>query len=224
MRANRVYLLAVVSSLLLYFVGVFTGAAILGFVDSRNSEEFESMRQEIGTFGEDLDSIELELLYLSSGKGELGCRLITTSLDRITQDLGYFWDNLPEKLEVYESENPIDESYESLKKEYMEVSIKAWLLSLSVNDRCGTGSLPVLYFYSRDCEDCIDQGKVLDLLRERQSIQVYTLDLNLDSEAIKVIKEAYMIDETPALVIGEDLYEGYTSLQRLGAILKRGGA
>jgi glutaredoxin len=223
MARQRVYLLAALSSIMLYAVGIFTGAAILGYTENKTSGEFASLRQELDGFGGDINSIELELLYLSSGKGELGCKFVISSLNNVQEDLSYFWDKLPQKLEVYESENPPDQDYEQLKKDYMELSLKAWLLSLSVRDKCGSDVLPVLYFYSRDCGDCIEQGEILDAARQSGGVLVYTIDLNLDSEAVSIVKEAYDIQTTPALIIGEDSYQGLVSQARLLKAIREAG-
>jgi hypothetical protein len=221
---SRIYLLAGLASLVLYAVGVFTGAFIYEFTQSKTSQEFADLRQEINNYGEDIGSIELELLYLSSGQNELGCKFIVTSLNSVQSDLDYFWRNLPNKLEVYERENPTDESYESLKRDYMEISLKAWLISLSVKERCGDDSVPILYFYSRDCEDCIEQGNILDRLRESHNVLVYTIDLNLDSDALDIVREAYSIEETPSLIVFDESYSGLATYSRLVHIIEGGGA
>ena len=220
-KQRRVYLLASLSALMLYVVGVFTGAMILGYTEGKTSQEFARLHQEVEGYGRDLESIELELLYLASGDSDLGCKFIVTSLNRVQSDLDYFWKNLPEKLEVYEKENPPDQEYENLKAEYMGISLKAWLLSLSVKEKCGQDILPILYFYSRECTDCIQQGAVLDQARQPSNILVYTIDLNLDSEAVSMVKEAYGITEAPALVVGEDSYQGLVSYEEFMRIIRK---
>jgi hypothetical protein len=219
-RRNRLYLLAALTSIALYATGVFTGAFILGYSESRTSEEFARLNQEIDSFGSDLQSIEMEQLYLATGKGELGCKLIVASLNNVQEDLDYFWKTLPEKLEVYETSNPTDSEYERLKADYMAVSLKAWLLSLSVKDKCGQDMVPILYFYTADCAECIEQGYALDQARSLGSVMVYTIDLNLPSETVSMIKEAYGIESAPALIIGEDAYEGFVSFDRLSKIIE----
>ncbi len=223
-RKNRVYLLAGLSAIMLYVVGVFTGAFILQYTEGKTSREFASLREEIQGYGQDLESIELEQLYLASGQSELGCKFIVASLNRVQSDLDYFWRNLPQKLEVYEKYNPPDENYEALKREYMAVSLKAWLLSLSVKEKCGEDIIPILYFYTRDCEGCIEQGSVLDQVRESSNALVYTLDLNLESDAISMVREVYGIDQAPALIIGDRAYQGLVTYEELSGIIKSGGA
>ena len=97
----------------------------------------------------------------------------------------------------------------------MEVSLKAWLLSLSVRERCGQDIIPVLYFYSRDCKSCVEQGMVLDKLREFSNALVYTIDINLDSDAVAVVKEAYGIGMAPSLIINDKIYRGFISYEEI---------
>lgn len=224
MPRQRVYILAAISSLLLYAVGVFTGAMILSYTDSKSSKELALLQDEIRGYGSDLEAIELEQLYLASGQSELGCKFIVNSLNRIQADLRYFLDRLPEKLEVFEAENPTDQGYEELKKEYMTVSLKAWLLSLSVKEKCGEDISPILYFYTRDCETCIEQGQTLDQARQEAGVLVYTIDLNLESDAVSIVKEAYGVSTAPSLIIGDKSYQGPVSYRELMVLIgKEGG-
>jgi hypothetical protein len=214
-RKKRVYLAAAISAIMLYSVGIFTGAVILKYTEDKSSAEFAKLHEEIQTYGDDLGSIELELLYLASGESEMGCRFIQASLNRVQNDLSFFWSTLPQKLEVYETENQPSDEYNQLKGEYMEISLKAWLLSLSVRERCGTGALPILYFYSRDCPECIEQGEALDKARETGDIMVYTIDLNLESDSVSMVREAYSIEKAPALIIEQDVYREPVKYQEI---------
>ena len=81
MPRQRVYLLAAISSLLLYAVGVFTGAMILGYTESKSSLELSRLQYEIQGYGQDQESIELEQLYLASGQSELRARCEYTGSD-----------------------------------------------------------------------------------------------------------------------------------------------
>ncbi len=222
-RQSRVLLLAAVSAVMIYFVGVFTGAVIMDYTKERTSQEFEELRAEIDGYSSNLEGIEMEMLILSSGTSEIGCKLIINSLDNVQSDLQYFWDNLPERLEEYESENLPDPRYESLKKDYMEISIKAWLMSLSVKERCDQDITPILYFYSSICPDCIEQGSIIDSIRE-PGVLVYTIDLNLDSEPISMVKEAYGITKAPSLIVGEDSYQGLVPREQLQQIIEGGSS
>ena len=218
-KKNKIYLIAGLTSIILYIVGIFTGAAIYQYTQSKTNQEFDILRSEIYGYEDDLNSIELEMLYLASSQGELGCKLILTSLNRVQSDLGYFWDNLPQKLEVYERDNSPDENYELLKKEYMTVSLKAWLLSLSLKEKCGLDSTPLLYFYSRNCDDCVEQGEIIDSVRVERDLKVYTIDLNLDSDIVSTIKEAYGIQTAPSLLIDENVYKGLVDKEDLIRII-----
>ena len=140
------------------------------------------------------------------------------------------------KGEVLESISPIDgkviakirqvsdEDYENVKRRYMTVSIKAWLLSLSVKEKCRETVTPVLYFYSGDCETCIEQGFILDTIRNDTKAMVYTVDINLDLDAIKIIRDAYKIDTVPSLLINDEVYTGLIKYEKVWELVTEGGS
>ena len=209
--------------MVLYMVGVFTGVAIYTYTESKMSHQFETLHREIDNYNNDLESIEFQQLYLASEQ-ELGCRFAIASLNDVQNDLAYFWEQLPEKLEVYDKYYPINEDYVNVKGRYMTVSIKAWLLSLSVKDKCKESVTPVLYFYSGDCETCIEQGYILDTIRNDTNAMVYTVDINLDLDAIGIIKDAYNIDQVPALLINDKVYTGLIKYERVWELVTEGGS
>jgi hypothetical protein len=213
-KQNRVYLLAGLTSVILYMVGVFTGAIIYNYAENKAYQELSRLDDEISGYNKDLEAIEFQQLYLTSDQ-ELGCKFIIASLNNVHKDLGYFWSSLPEKLEIYEKYYPVDENYQNLKKKYMTATIKAWLLSLSVRDKCNEDITPILYFYSADCDDCIEQGYILDTIKNDTNAMVYTVDINLELEAIKIIKDSYKIGTVPTLLINDKVYPGLMKYEKV---------
>jgi hypothetical protein len=218
MERNRIYMFAALSSIALYMVGVFSGALIYSFTEDKISSQFDNIYSEIDNYNNDLESIKFQQLYLSSNQ-ELGCGFAIASLKELHNEFQYFWEKLPDKLEVYDKYYPIDEEYENIKRKYMEVSIKAWLLSLSVKDKCGESVVPILYFYSGDCEKCIEQGYILDNIRNDTNAITYTVDLDLDLEAINIIKETYNITKVPSLLINDKVYSGLMKYEKVWEIV-----
>ena len=104
----------------------------------------------------------------------------------------------------------------------MFLSIKMWMLSSLVKKRCNADIVPVLYFYSRDCDECIKQGFVLDSIRKTHpDVWVFTIDFNLDEEWLKVIKDAYNVSRAPSLIIGNSTYRGLIDSEHLENIIKQ---
>ena len=62
----------------------------------------------------------------------------------------------------------------------------------------------ILYFYSNkeDCNDCEQQGYVLSYIKKKYpSVRVYSFDINIENQAIDIIKENYDINIAPSVVI-----------------------
>lgn len=112
-----------------------------------------------------------------------------------------------------------------LKKYYSLLQIKDYLLSKKLVDKCGSSKKPVyiIYFYSNkgDCPDCQREGYVLTRLKEKfPELRVYSFDYNLQLSAIDSLKTIYRIKSAlPALVIEDQLYTGYKTVEELEAML-----
>ena len=124
-----------------------------------------------------------------------------------------YWDVLPTRLEEYEDKNRPTEEYLALKAEYTKVSLRAWIIANSNYERCETEVLPILYFYSKECNDCIMQGEMLDNLKgflaERGKTMIaFTLDFDYDEPTLDLVKKYYNVTEVPAIVINGKLYQG----------------
>ncbi|MBL7206176.1 MAG: hypothetical protein ISS36_01095 [Candidatus Aenigmarchaeota archaeon] len=219
MPRRKVYLYAAILTIILYLLGVYTGVyfsqkALAG------QETFQELKAEIQLLKNNLENIQLQQLYVSASETTLGCNFLVSDINKIQNDLGYFIQRLPQKLEVYESSGQVDEEYEEVKREYMLVSLRVWLLSTIAKDRCKENIVPILYFYSKNCTKCIEQGSVLDSIRDDvENIAIFTIDLNLDETIVETIKESYVIKETPALIINNYLYEGFINSTELKEIL-----
>lgn len=133
---------------------------------------------------------------------------------------------LGDKLSRTESErgaNDADILY--LKKYYSLLEIKDYILSKKLAAQCGQAKKPVfiIYFYSNkgDCADCEKEGFVLTRLKEMYpDLRVYSFDYNIDLAAIDSMKTIYRIKSSlPALVIEDNTYIGYKSLDELTDLL-----
>lgn len=133
---------------------------------------------------------------------------------------------LGDKLSHTESERGADDSeIVYLKKYYSLLQIKDYLLSKKLVEKCGATKQPVfiIYFYSNvgDCPECERTGFVLTRLKEMYpELRVYSFDYNLDLAAVNSLKTIYRIKSPlPALVIEDNTYYGYKSLEELDLLL-----
>ncbi|MBP9866497.1 MAG: hypothetical protein KBC41_00250 [Candidatus Pacebacteria bacterium] len=112
-----------------------------------------------------------------------------------------------------------------LKKYYSLLQIKDYILSKKLVEKCGAGKKPVfiIYFYSNqgDCSECTREGYVLTRLREiYPDLRIYSFDYNLPLSAIDSMKKIYRIKENlPALVIEDETYTGFKTLEELSSLL-----
>jgi len=220
MNRKRLIIIAIVTTIILYFMGILTGYFVQVKILSSAQEELEKVRKEIYDYNQNLENIQLEQLYLTTHQGELSCKILISTIDEMHENLGYFWSKLPSKLEVYEKYSEIQPDYIKLKRDYTLLSIRTWLLSLDVKKKCGGEIIPALYFYSRDCDSCIDQSYVLDnLKKENPNFSAFIVDFNLDEPIVKIIKNVYNVTEVPSFIINDKLYSGHQNLEQMKKII-----
>jgi uncharacterized membrane-anchored protein YhcB (DUF1043 family) len=217
MKKKKMFLLAILATVVLYSLGIFTGYFIQKDVLTKTEEDLQKVQEEFKTYKQNLETIQLEQLYLSTYQGESSCSFLISIINEMQKNLSYFWSKLPSKLEVYEKYSQVQPEYLELKRDYTMISIRAWLLSLNVKEKCGENIVPILYFYSKDCDRCIEQGNVLDEVRaEDKRVAVFTIDLNLNESIVKVIKEAHDISQAPSLLIEKNTsIQGFVSKDQL---------
>jgi hypothetical protein len=220
MKRKKLVLIASITTIILYFLGVFTGYFVQVNILSRTQEELKRVQEEFYDYKQNLENIQLEQLYLTTHQGELSCKILVSTIDEMHDNLEYFWSKLPSKLEVYEKYSEVQPEYVKLKRDYTLLSIRTWLLSLDVKEECGEEIIPALYFYSRDCDSCIEQSYVLDnLKKENPNFSAFIVDFNLDEPIVKIIKDVYNVKEVPSFIINEKLYSGYQDLNQMKKII-----
>jgi hypothetical protein len=76
-----------------------------------------------------------------------------------------------------------------------------------------------LYFYSNkaECPDCEKNGYVLDALHEKYpDMRIYSFDYNSEEAAVQTLISIYHVEpKLPAMIINNDPYYGFRSLQTL---------
>jgi hypothetical protein len=220
MRRKRLVFAAGILTIILYFLGIVTGYFIQANILSKTEEELKRVQEEFFVYKQNLENVQLEQLYLTTHKGELSCKILASIIDEMYDNLAYFWSRLPSKLEVYEKYSEVQPEYVKLKRDYTLLSIRAWLLSLSVKEKCGEDVIPALYFYSKDCDTCIEQSYVLDeLKKENPNFSAFIVDYNLDEPIVRIIIRTYNVTEVPSFIINDKLYSGFQNLTQMRRII-----
>lgn len=197
------YLIVFLFTLGLFFTAIY----LSNFFGKKKINELKSIQDNISI---DILSSETQFSLLS----ELSCKNVSTSV--LSAELG----NLGSKIEWGENNLGNKEELAYLKKYYSLLQIKDYLLMKRISDRCGVKSAFILYFYTSDeyCTECVKESYVLSKLREEYpELRVYSFDYSTDLSAVKAMLQIYKIQDTklPALVMGDDVYTGFQSLEEL---------
>ena len=192
-------------SIVLYIAGVATGYNLQQNISEVVGEDIVQVRSDITT-------VEQEIPLLSL-RGEGSCRILSTlSLD-VNERLNFILNNLIE----LENRGASGEVYDDLLIDYTSLVVRGWILDRDIKDSCDYSSVPTLYFYSVPCDDCIEQGKIIDGLRDKYGdrFPVFVLNSKIDQPAVKILTRSFNITETPALIIGSKAYQGKMSRETL---------
>ena len=104
----------------------------------------------------------------------------------------------------------------ALKKNYILLQIKDYLLSKEYHDRCKQNTVSILYFHGYDCKDCSNQSIILDkIVSDYPEIRVYYFDLTTYTPALATLASVFKVNKTPSLVINDKIYTGFQDLQKV---------
>ncbi|RME30758.1 hypothetical protein D6789_04665 [Candidatus Woesearchaeota archaeon] len=234
-RRNFIIGVALFMSALLYLAGVLSGLYANKILEERTNTHLASLKneteQDIRTLQEGtqeelqhlqnyinflettLKSMQLERLFAETLSQEQACAFSALSMQYLITQLQVYREQLPFRIEAYERDNELSEEYLQLKEQYNALSVQAWIVARNQHLACGTDLVYGLYFYSRDCENCVRQGEELDtftlsLQREGKDVMLFTIDADSDDPLINIIKNYYSITAVPALIINDNVYQG----------------
>lgn len=226
---------AVFAAFVLYFSGVFSGLyakdATLKQTESDINQLKLETRQDLSEFSleteqdivslssyisfldRNLKSMQLEETFAETLNEKEKCEYSRISLDELVNQLGYYWEKLPFRLEEYEKNNQPTSEYLQLKAEYTDLSIRIWILARRQNENCNTDIVPGLHFYSKDCEECVAQGEQIDKLNSLIAVSgrnliMFPVDSDSTDPLIANLRRFYSINSTPAVIINDRVFQG----------------
>lgn len=174
---------------------IFISGFFIGFYFEKSTVTYT--KNEIENLKNDIENTQLQVLFASSEKE---CRLMLVAVN----DISYNLYNLVNKLRNTE---PNSEEFYQIKREADFLSIRAWILSRNVEERCEKQVLPILFVYSTNCDECNEQDEDLQEIKGKYNrTLVYSVDYDLDETAITLLKNAYEINSTPSMIINGTLY------------------
>jgi len=216
-KKRNLIILAIIISIILYLAGLFSGLSYSKFVqkniEQKTEQDIAVIVDYVKNLDSDLQSIQIQELFVNSLSENNTCSFADVYFSQVNQNLNYFWKILPARLEEYESLNQPSKEYLELKKQYTTLSLRAWITAKSNYEKCKTRIVPVLYFYSSNCTECIQQGEVLDnvksfLAEENKSLIVFTVDYNYQEPSLDLIKKYYNVEYVPALIMEDEVLQG----------------
>jgi len=128
------------------------------------------------------------------------------SFDRISRDLG-FQGRIIDDLERKLGKN--NENVLFRKKFYTLIELEHFEFVKLLNERCNLEIQTILFFYSNsgpNLELSEEVGKLLDVVHNRnENLMIYSFDIDLGSYLTEKLKEKYMVDKSPTLIINEEV-------------------
>ncbi len=189
-----------------------TAMFINNFFNDRRTEQIRDIQDGISI---DILSLEtqFELLAERSCKDIAENTVLSLELASLARKLSYMEKSLG-------TDNP---EVIQLKRFYSLLEIKDLLLMKRVAEKCDLEPVFLLYFYSNDddCKDCRRQGYVLtELAKKYPKLRIYSFEYNLDLAVVKTLISLREVKgELPAIVIEDDVYNGYKSVEEIEEII-----
>ena len=211
-KTKYIYIIAGLISLVIYLSGIFTGLYI-----QKSTIEYTENR--IRSLQRRLENVQLEYMYLNTMGKDVSCNLLSVLVDETNKEV---WE-IGKQLVSLENSKEDQDIILELTAEYSLLSIRAWILNSYTNSICEQNKAVILYFYSVPCSDCIEQGLILDELREKKfedQMWVFVLNTNSNETIVKNLMKTYDINETPSIVIGNSSYVGFVDKYELETIIK----
>jgi len=149
---------------------------------------------------------------------EVSCNLLSMLVEGATREV---WD-IGRQIVQLENEGTNPERLSELTSDYSLLSVRAWILNSYVNQKCEEEKIVILYFYSVPCSECIQQGNILDELREEvfgNKMRVFVLNVNSNESIVQDLVKTYDVIETPSIVIGNSTYVGLVNKDKLEDVI-----
>jgi len=206
---TRKYIFAFVITAAIFATALWVSATI----SDRKLAEVQAIEERISI---DIASSETQFDLLR----EVSCKDVDDTY--LSQELS----DLASKLSFMEANrSQNDPELLRLKKAYMLLEIKDYLLAQRVGEKCKREPFAILYFYSNvaDCPDCNKESVALTYLRRKYpSVRVYSFDYDLQLGALQTLIRLLKIkDQFPALVVNDKVEYGLKTLEELESYLPK---
>ncbi|MBI4361005.1 hypothetical protein HY572_04510 [Candidatus Micrarchaeota archaeon] len=201
----KTYAAAFAISAFLFAVGILTGAFIAEDASNQLASELSLLQSRTG-------ELEVLLLFNPNSTTTL-CPFYQSTLSEFDLETTAFG----VKIDALEhSQGPSDENVLKLKREYTLKQVRDYLLTQKIKEECGAKTQTLLYFYTKDCAECLKQGLVgPPLKKDRPELLIYALDSSLNMPAVNALKEIHQVTRYPTLVLNAEKLEGFHSKEQI---------
>lgn len=158
-----------------------------------------------------LISLQLQQQYIGSGIAD--CQALNSILERNIVELG----NKVETISSYEKRSVLN--YEDFKlqlRDYFLTELQFLFVSKEIDKKCKSDHVKVIFFYDENQNDV--QGDILDYIKDLfgPSVLIFSFDSQFgDEPMINILITSYGIKQFPAVVVGDTVFQGPTSLKVL---------
>lgn len=226
---KKIIVIAIVLSILLYGAGVFSGLIANKLIEKQVKQDVGNLKGFVDNSALDIKNIQLQMLFMEDFEAENKCEFMEIYLDHLNSQLTTYWEVLPSRIEEYDKKSELSDDYISLKREYIRFSLRYWLIAEKRHRLCSNEKLiPVLYFYTKECVDCVVQGEQFDrfgqmIKAQNKTLIVFPIDARFNDDMIFIIRKYYNITSFPATVIKGNVIQGQVySAEQLSSIKENG--
>ncbi len=212
-KITNVYITALIITIIVFILGLLLGLSVERYILSGITKKTSSIENSI-------QEIELELLYFQWLNSTDSCDFLREIARKTNNKL----DSLADQLSGYSTKNILftKNDVKNIKSKYTSLLIKDWLLQEKIKKDCDANVVSVIYFYSTEgCYDCITQGEVLTLLKNKfkDKLMVFPLDVGLKSDMVNILMSRFNVTLTPTVVVNNNKYDGIISKTQLESII-----
>lgn len=212
LNLKNLYLVVVLMSIVLYGMGVISGLYASKIIKQQTDTEINQLKDSITKFNSNLENIQIQQNFFNLLSDKENCGFSKVAMDYLYEELSYFWNKLPYRIEEYEKKQ-VGNDFSSLKRDYSFLALKAYVMATQDYNYCNGEKIPILYFYSDNCQDCILQGEYLDKLKIDMSsgnkeVIAFAIDAGLNESSVELLMRYYNITKTPAIIINDNVLYG----------------
>ena len=155
--------------------------------------------------------MQLQQNYIKSGIAECKAlnQLMETNIDELGQKMAVIID--------YQKNAILNQKEFDLQlRDYFLTEIQFLLISQEIDQQCSKNNVRVIYFYDENGADT--QGRVLDYLKDvfENRVPIFSFNSQFNEEPmIPILITSYNITQFPAVVVENQVFQGYTSVETL---------